>query len=263
VAGQEYRYRLLRYVPRAETGEFYNVGLVVYSVEGGVVDARFTPDFERMRCNPAVELDLLSALQSEFEDALMLGEDFTGYLEQLTRRTENGLEQTPPAAIFTNNLPAYVEKLVQRKLATPPLLEDGRARSASAAGRSAVRRRMTQAFERHGLFCNGHGLQREYGVEYGPSGMRFVFDFHYRPPASPQQLVHAMGLRAAEAEAARLCFVLGEYRAKSKTEAGLTVVADDGLGDDVRNLLGDRGIGAVNLSKIDAYAESIREKLGI
>jgi hypothetical protein len=254
---------MLRYVPRAETGEFYNIGLVVYTVEGGVVDARFTPDFDRMRCNPAVELELLSALRREFEDALMLGEDFTGYIERLTSENKNGIEQTDPSAIFTDNLPAYVERLVQRKLATPAALEDGRARAESAAGRSAVRRRMTQAFESHGLFRNGHGLQREYGVEYGPSGMRFVFDFQYDPPAGPEQLVHAMGLRAADAEAGRLCFVLDEYRTRSRREAGLTVVADDALGDDVRNLLGDRGIGAVNLSNVDAYAESIREKLGL
>lgn len=39
MASQQYRYRLLRFVPRAETGEFYNIGLVVYGVDGGVVDA--------------------------------------------------------------------------------------------------------------------------------------------------------------------------------------------------------------------------------
>ena len=263
MASREYCYRLLRYVPRAETGEFYNIAFVVYDADGNVVDARFTPDFDRMRCNPAVEVDYLTRMRAEFEDALMLGEDFSGYIGRLTAEVHNGIEQTSPAAIFTDDLRSKIESLVRRKLATPPALEEGRGRAESATGRTAVRRRMTEAFERQGLFRNGHGLQRDYGVEYATSGLRFVFDFEYRTAASGQQFVHALGLRGADAEAGRLCFVLGEYKARSKREAGLTVVADDGLSDDVRLLLGDRGVGAVNLSEVDVYAESLRGKLGI
>ena len=72
-----------------------------------------------------------------------------------------------------------------------------------------------------------------------------------------------MTLRSAESEAARLSFVLQQYRPLSANDAGLTVVAEDALSDDVRDLLADQGIGAVGLSAIDGYAESIKAELGL
>jgi hypothetical protein len=123
--------------------------------------------------------------------------------------------------------------------------------------------RATEAFARHGLFRNGHGVQRDVRVEYGRSGLAFVFDFEYERPSKEQRFVHAMGLRTPDELAGRLCFVLQEYRARSRAEAGLTVVAEDTLGDDVRELLAGHGIGTVGLSAIDGYAASIRGELGL
>ncbi len=75
--------------------------------------------------------------------------------------------------------------------------------------------------------------------------------------------MQALGLRNADAQAGRLCFILDKYRERSMSQAGLTVVAEDALGDDVRALLGDSGVAAVSLSAIDGYAESIRAELGL
>ena len=257
----EYRYQLLRYSPRPENGEFYNIGVVLYDAAGQVVDARFAPDFRRMRCNPAVDVAFLEALRHEFDESRLLGENFSGFLEQVIERPRNSIEATDPKSVFCADAAAEIERFVERYLSTPPGLEDAPGPGSGQTSRSAVRRRMTEAFARQGLFRNGHGVQRDIGVEYGPSGLRFVFDFQYRPPEADEHFIQALGLRAPDAEAGRLCFVLQEYRAKSRGQAGLTVVADDSLGDDVRNLLGDRGVGAVNLSALDAYAGTIRKKL--
>ena len=256
-------FRLLRYSPRPENGEFYNIGAVFYDAEGRIVDARFTPDFDRMRCNPAVEIGYLEGLRHELEEHRMLGEDFSGYIEQLLHRPRNAIEMTEPRSLFCQDVTAEIDRIVERYLATPPGLEDASDPVARQSSRSAVRLRMTEVFARHGLFRNGHGMQRDVGVEYGPSGLRFTFDFQYKAPKSDEQFVHAMGLRAPDAEAARLCFVLDEYREKSQSQAGLTVIADDALGDGVRNLLGNRGVGAVNVSALDAYAETVRRKLDL
>jgi hypothetical protein len=99
-------------------------------------------------------------------------------------------------------------------------------------------------------------------VEYAPK-LKFVFDFQYRRPSREQAFVQALGLRSAESEAARLCFVMQEYRRRSEGEAGLTVVVEDALGDDVRELLAGQGVGAVNVSAIDGHAERIRSELGL
>ena len=259
----ELRFQLLRYSPRPENGEFYNVGAVFYDAENRPLDARFTPDYTRMRCNPAVNFQMLDELRNELEEARLLGEDFSGYLAQLIDRRQQAVEATELKTVYCKDVTAEIDRIVERYLATPPGLEDSADAVARQGSRSAVRRRMTEVFALHGLFRNGHGMQRDVGVEYGPSGLKFAFDFQYRAPESEEQFVQALGLRSPDAEAARLCFVLQQYREKSRTEAGLTVVADDMLGDDVRNLLSDRGVGAVNLSAVDTYAASIRQKLGL
>ena len=265
-AGQpspEYRYRLIRYVPNQISGEFYNVAVVLYDHHGRVVDARFTPDFRRMRCNPAVSLQELALLRDEFEERRLLGEDFSGYLAQLVEHASNSIQLSAPSAVYCQDPAKEIERVVERCLATPSGLDEDRGEASRAAGRRLVRVQVTEAFARQGLFRNGHGVQRDVEVRYGASALTFSFDFQYRRLTDEEHFVHALGLRSAEAEAARLSFVLQQYRALSAHDAGLTVVAEDALGDGVRNLLADQGIGAIGLSAIDGYAESVKAELGL
>ncbi len=254
-----YYYRLLRYVPRAEAGELYNVAVLCYDERGRVVDARFTPDFDRMRCNPAADLEFLGRLRGEFEDALILGEGFTEYATELTDPERNDFDATEPKVFGTTDLSSWIVDFTARKLATQPPLEDGRAERSRGVGRSAVRHRMSETFAQHGLFLNGHGMQRDVHVKYGEPVDEFVFDFGYASQTKEQHFLQAMGLRGAKTEARSLILVLQECGGVGE----LTVVADDALGDDVRNMLSVRGVGAVNLSAIDTYAGTIREKMGL
>lgn len=263
MAKRQYSYVPLRYVPRPDSGEFYNVGLIFYEPDGRLAEARFTPDFDRMRCNPAVNLSFLVALRAEFEDNRLLGEQFSAYIEELTRRTDHALELGPAKAFLSAELPRSIDRLVDRKLATLPGLNRDRGERGRGLGRLEIRNRTAAAFARHGLFANGHGMQRGAEIRYGPTGLKFTFDFSYQAADSPEQFIHALSLRSAEAQAPRFCFVYGDYLQRSGSEAGLTIIADDAVGEGVRNLLGDHGIGAVNLSAIDTYAETLREKLGL
>lgn len=258
----QYSYRLLRYAPNLVSGEFYNIAVVLYDREGRIVDARFTPDFRRMRCNPAASIPELELIRNEFEDRRLLGENFSGYLEQLLEHASNTIQLAGASAVICEDPTVEIERVVERCLATPAGLEVGSAeRAPRPGGRRMVRLRATEAFARQGLFRNGHGMRRDIEVRYGASGLSFAFDFQYR--TTEERFVHALGLRSAEAEAARLSFVMQQYRTLSKSDAGLTVVAEDALGDDVRDLLAHQGIGAVDLSAIDGYAASIKAELGL
>jgi hypothetical protein len=265
-AGQpspEYRYRLIRYVPNQISGEFYNVAVVLYDRHGHIVDARFTPDFRRMRCNPAVSVQELTLIRDEFEERRLLGEDFSGYLAQLVEHASNSIQLSAPSAVYCQDPTKEIERVVEHCLATPSGLDEDGGERSRVAGRRLVRMRVTEAFARQGLFRNGHGVQRDVEVRYGASRLSFAFDFQYRRQSKEEHFVHALGLRSAESEAARLSFVLQQYRPLSANDAGLTVVAEDALSDDVRDLLADQGIGAVGLSAIDGYAESIKAELGL
>jgi hypothetical protein len=259
-----YSYRLLRYVSNTVSREFYNVAVVLYDHHGRIVDARFTPDFRRMRCNPVVNLSELEMIRDEFEDTRLLGEDFSGYIERLTEHGSNTIELSDAWAVDWYDPAKEIDRIVNVYLATGPGLEEDMAeQSPRLGGRRLVRLRMTEAFARQGLFRNGHGMRRDVGVAYGGSRLSFTFDFEYRRPTLEERFVHALGLRSAERDASQLCLVLDRYRSKSKTEAGLTVVAEDGLDDGVRDLLAESGVGTVNLSVIDGYAESIKAELGL
>lgn len=83
-----YRFRLLRYAPTI-SGEFYNVAVVLYDAAGGIIDARFANEFDRLRCNPAVEIPVLEALRNEFEEGRLLGEGFHGYFENLKKTSRS------------------------------------------------------------------------------------------------------------------------------------------------------------------------------
>ncbi|MCB1019155.1 MAG: DUF3037 domain-containing protein [Acidobacteria bacterium] len=254
----------MRYAPNMVSGEFYNIALLLYDHQGRVVDARFAPDFRRMRCNPAVSIPDLEMMRDEFEDRRLLGEGFSGYLDSFVENLANTLHLSNTQSVFAADATVEIERLVGCYLATPPALEEGPAEPIERpGGRRRVRLRATEAFARQGLFRNGHGMQRDVEVRYGASGLSFSFDFQYRRPTKEERFVHALGLRSADAQAARLSFVLEQYRRLSKADAGLTVVAEDALGDDVRDLLAAQGVGAVSLSAIDGYAESIKLELGL
>ena len=87
-----YAFHLLRYVPNIVSAEFFNVGVFLYGEDGGIIDARFAPDFRRLRCNPLVELDYLAALRDEFEEQRLRGEAFSQYVDRLRQNLSNYLQ---------------------------------------------------------------------------------------------------------------------------------------------------------------------------
>ena len=110
-----YRFQLLRYAPTL-SGEFYNVAVVLYNAAGSIVDARFAAEFDRMRCNPAVELRVLEALRNEFEEQRLLGEGFHSYLDVLSKNLSDSLEITGQKPFEGGDPGAELDRLRRRWL---------------------------------------------------------------------------------------------------------------------------------------------------
>lgn len=251
-----YRFQLLRYAPTL-SGEFYNVAVVLYDATGRIVDARFASEFDRMRCNPAVELRVLEALRNEFEEQRLLGEGFHAYLDVLSKNLSNSLEITDQKPFDGGDAASEMDRLVAAYLATPAGLTATNGQGA-ATGRRAVRLLMTGTFERHGIL--GPGLLRE-GIDLPYAGPRLVFrfDFGYEPRGE-QKLLHALGGRSAVQEATRLGFVMERLR-DHEPKRTLTAVCEEGLVDEALELLELSSIPSVPVSELEPLATRIRGEL--
>lgn len=251
-----YRFQLLRYAPTL-SGEFYNVAVVLSDRAGGIVDARFASDFDRMRCNPAVELRVLEALRDEFEEQRLLGEGFHAYLEGLSKNLSDSLEITEQKPFEGGDAAGELDRLAATYLATPAGVTTGGAQGV-ATGRRAVRLLMASAFERQGIL--GPGLVRE-GLEVPYAGTRltFRFDFGYESRGE-QKLLHALGGRRAAQEATRLGFVMDRLRNQEPARS-LTAVCEEGLLDEALELLKLSSIPGVAVSEVEPLAIRIREEL--
>jgi len=251
-----YRFQLLRYAPTL-SGEFYNVAVVLYDAAGRIVDARFASEFDRMRCNPAIELRVLEALRNEFEEQRLLGEGFHAYLEVLAKNLSDSLQITDQKPFEGGDAASEMDRLVSTYLATPSGLTP-RSGQGTAAGRRAVRLLLAGAFERQGIL--GPGLVRE-GLEIPYAGTRltFRFDFGYETRGE-QKLLHALGGRSAAQEATRLGFVMERLRDQQPTRS-LTAVYEEGLIDEALELLELSSIPGVAVSDIEPLTARIREEL--
>jgi hypothetical protein len=251
-----YQFRLLRYAPTI-SGEFFNVAVVLYDAAGKIVDARFANEFDRMRCNPAVELAVLEALRNEFEEQRLLGEGFPGYFENLKKNLSISLLTTEPKPFDGGDVATELDRLEATYLATPRGLSEG-AEPGLVRGRRAVRQLIGEAFDRHGILAGGlvsEGIEMAYG---GPR-LTFRFDFGYEI-GGREKFVHALGARGAVQEATRLGFVMDRLRGSNGTTRSLTTVYESGTTDEALELLALSEITRVPTSDIDKLAVSVREE---
>ena len=256
-----YRFQLLRYVPNIVSAEFFNVGVFLYGEGGGVIDARFAPDFRRLRCNPLVELDYLAALRDEFEEQRRRGEAFSQYVERLRQNLSNCLQISGEKTFWGRDASTEIERLCRTYLVTASGEEIRGERQEPRGGtRRALRRRMDETFRHHGLVGNGGGLKRDLGVTYGSARLRFTFDYSYQPNGVVNYL-HGLAVRNDINDAQKLCFVFERLRGLQEQPIKLTAVVDDEVPDDALALLRESHIIAWEASKLDQLAVGIRREL--
>ena len=257
-----YSFQLLRYVPNIVSGEFVNIGLLLFDRDERLIGARFAPDFRRLRCNPSVDHHYLECLRQEFEQKLLLGEGFTPYVEGLRADLSNTLQLSDRQVFDGSEAAAEVERLTNVYLATPRREElEGEPREPRPGTRQAVRRHVEESFLRHALFGDDR-MRKQVSVSYAGPRLRFTFDYSYRPNGVVKY-VHALALRNDVSDASKLCFAFERMRTAAAEPSELTAVVDDAFPDDTRELLQSSSVETCVVSKLDQMAYSIRREMRI
>jgi Protein of unknown function (DUF3037) len=258
----KYRFELLQYVPNVIAGEAFNIGVLLYDDAGRLLDARFAGEFHRLRCHPLVDLDYLHALRNEFEERRLHGEGFSAYISELKKNLSNTLQVSAVAAFRGENAVAEIERLFSSYVATPvPAGREVEGREPPPGSRRALRRRIEDVFRSYSLFANGDRLRKDVKVNYGSSRLQFTFDYAY-PADGAARYLHGLALNDDLGRAEKLCFVYERLRAR-EDGVGLTVVLDDGVQDDVKELIESSQIVSCQAERLDELAFAIRKDLGL
>lgn len=257
-----YGYQLLRYVTNPLGNEFVNIAAIVTDPAGGVIDARFTPDFRRLRCQPLADMELLEQLKTEFEEVHLAGEGFPEYVAQLTECLSNTLSLSPVSRVVTDFSLEEMERIERTYLATAPAPDAGEPERESSGSRTAIRRVVADAFARHHLLDAAGRVQSALTIQYGGPRFRYTFDFGYQPNGT-SKYVHALGLRNDASEAERLVAVIGKIRMRDGESVGLTTVLPMGFPEDTEDFLEESGVKTCLVSNVESLAISVREDLGL
>lgn len=258
---QRFGFQLLRYAPNLISGEFFNLAVILRNEQGTIVDARFAGELARMRCHPGVEREFVDALRQEFEEFRLLGEGFSEYLEQLTRRASYAVYVSEPQTLWSLDVGAEVDRLVQTYLADPPGARSGGA-ARTTGGRKAVRQAIRDALERHSLVSEGR-VRRDWEIEYGGPRLKFKFDFRYRTAAGAESFLQAFTARNEIAEAGRLCLVYERLSAREEGVGALIAIHESAVSGDALELLRSSRIEATAVDDVDAVALRVRAELGL
>lgn len=258
-----YQYRLLRYSPSIVSGEFFNIGVFLYDGMERLLDARFAQEFRRMRCHPLVEMEYLEALRHEFEERLLLGEDFSQYVQVLQKSLARSLQVTGHKAFLGRDAAAEMNRLYRTYVATPPRLKSGDEEPGPRPGsRRALRRTMDRTFGRYGLLGASSRLESDVVLRYGGARLAFTFDYRYQPNGTAK-LLHGIAQRNDVNEASKLCLAFGRIRERSESPLELTAVVEDTVLDDTLDLLETSEIRPWKASRLDELAMEIRGELGM
>lgn len=265
-AGNRYSFELLQYAPNFVSSEHFNIGVLLYDENGKMLDARMAADFQRLRCHPLTELPFLEALRNEFEERRLFGEGFSGYAEAMLRNLATTLRVSERRVFSGGDQVTEMARLYRTYVATPPRPADAAAETAALPGsRRALRGRMDEVFGRHHLLGGSRGLDRDVSVSYGGPRLRFTFDYACQPNGAASY-IHGLALRNDASDAAKLCFAFERLRAAAASESerpALTAVLDDGIEDDIRDLLGGSKVAVCEASELDRLAADVRRDLGL
>ena len=252
-----YRFRLLRYAPNRLSEEFYNVAALLYDDQGLLLEARFAPDFVRLRSNPLADLRFLVMLKEDFESRRLLGEGFSEYVERLQQDLSQGLQISEEKVFLGGEAAGEIERLARTYLATLHRPE-GRAAGFEPGSRRWVQSRLRDTFQLYHLTG-----RLDAGVPVGSFvSPRFSFqiDYGYKPNGETRY-IHALSARNDLTDAGRLCFVFDRIRARQPSQ--MTAVVGDALPADTRELLESSRIRPWAVSKLDDLALAVRDELGI
>lgn len=251
-------YFVVRYAANLIRGEGVNIGVLLHCPEEHYLGCLFAGDFRWVRRHdPRADLELLGALQQDFEEQFELREPHPeGYLRELSESLSNTIQLEGPRACLLEDPALNIQDLYARNV--------GRGASALAAEdtRVRVKQRLTAAFVRADIWDLLE--KRIPGGRWTQPGDPFTFDYGYQRGNSIR-LIHALSLRRDTQLAKTLVYTLDCVRRQE--EASLTAVVEtlprpeDRIALATRSILEEARIALQPVGSVDTFAETVRAEL--
>jgi len=262
-ANSQLEFSLLHYIPNVVSGEFVNVGVILFD-NAGNVHLRFTRDWRRVRgLDPAADIETLEALESDLNVQLTRGVlDRAALLAKLQDYLTSGIEITPAQGVLAEDAGTEIETLARI------YLEGRRSVVREQAGRTAIYAQMKQAFSDAGVWQ--HMRHRIAASQYTHKGDPLKIDCGYRPNGVIK-MFQAVSLENDTDAAKVLAFSYPELREgiaraeNAKTELTAIVEPDLNKEDDeitfALAVLGRAEIKVANTTDLSPIAEQARTDL--
>ncbi len=263
IAARQLEFSLVHYVPNVVSGEFVNIGIILFDDAGGV-HLRFTRDWRRVRAlDPAADVETLEALEVDLNAQLTSGVlDRPTLVAKLQDYLTSGISLTPPSAVLAEDAATGLETLARM------YLEHRRMGIRETSGRTAILAAMRTAFEDAGVWR--HMRHRIAASQYTHRGDPLKIDCGYRPNGVIK-LFHAVSLEADTDATKILAFSYPELRAgilraeDAKTELTAIVEPDLDRSDDqiafALTVLAKTEIAVQTTTELPAIAARAREDL--
>jgi hypothetical protein len=270
---QTLRYRILRYTPNLVRDEWINIGVLLEEVlpASYAIDAPAArravrlvdegSEFNRVRrLHPSADETLLRSLGPEFESRLSGSEkQVSEYLAKLDQTLSNILQFSPQRAVLAENFDAEMDRLYREHVAVPSRTRAGIVEST----KDWIRSRLNDIFKRrHILDKLDRGVRVQ---EYTQPGDPFRIDYAYRYNGTRGYL-HAVPLGRDYSSAKVFAYTAGRIRAQSPHVefTAITEVppsAENRRHEFIMRLFEDQQISMLPLSRVEAFAESLRPRL--
>ena len=264
-----YTYRVLRYTPNLIRDEWVNIGILLEQT-GDHPDGRLwkrsikviedQSELARVRrLHPQADESLLRALPMEFDARLREapGGVVTTYLEKLGQTLSNALQFGPSHALLADDFEWELDRLYRAHVALPRPSRRGVVEST----RAWIKERINDAFLRRRV----PKLERNIRIdEFTEPGDTLKLDYGYRNGV--RGFVHALALGRDPAQPKTLAYTAHRIR-KRLPECEFTTITEGEPAVDNRRhqfiarLFADENIALVPLSRIDKFAEDLRQRL--
>src|SRR5579863_9658185 len=259
-----FRFRILRYTPNLIRDEWVNIGVFLENGDGTRQSIRVIEESAEIarvrRLHPNADEEILRQLPSDF-NAMLRAPRVNGatLISKLEPTLANLLQFTPVEGLTAEDFESALDHLYHDRVAPPPRARGGILEST----RGWIKARLDDVFRRHRV----PRLERRIPVEeFTEPGDSFRFDYGYRNGV--RGFLHAVAIHRDPTQAKVLAYTAGRVRARIPNCEFTAITESDPAGSDRRHafvarLFEDNGIGIVPLSRVEKFAEELKQRLQV
>jgi hypothetical protein len=274
VAEKLLHFSIVKYVPRADRGEFVNVGVICVGHDGRDGGAEFTTDWRRVRAlGRAQHVGLLQNLSKHWkiqaraatEKGLLFPSDAMDedWLREVAAEASNIVQLSEPRRAFADSADALARELFERYVHQPRKSPE----RASMKTKRGIQLVLEARLRRVGL---GAAYERNYVAEVGKLA-EWTFDYALKN-GRPQHFVQTINLHFSEvkrilSDATYVAYAKRDLRGSALGDVPVSVLADpaesrDHVTEEVRAVLNEHGIPLILRPEIDALIDRLVTVVG-